>query len=74
MRISRMPVSKWIFKKVGVFPITDHYYEPLFNDKHLKLPLEADRNLPGINWNEQNQVSLLQQFNYGVEINAITIS
>ena len=50
MRINRMAVSKWIFKKVGVFPITDHYYEPLFNDKHLKLPLEAERNLfPGLN-------------------------
>lgn len=68
MRISRMPVSKWIFKKVGVFPITDHYYEPLFNDKHLKLSLELDRDLPGINWNVNNQVSLLQQFNYGDEL------
>ncbi len=39
MRIANMPLSKWIFKKVGVFPITNHYYEPLFDDSLLKLPL-----------------------------------
>jgi hypothetical protein len=49
MRIANMPLSKWIFKKVGVFPITNHYYEPLFDDRLLKLPLDRDRYLPGIN-------------------------
>ena len=69
-----MPISKAIFKAVGVFPITDHYYEPLFNDKHLKLPLNQDRWLPGINWNAQEQVSLLSQFRYQDELLAIPYS
>jgi predicted O-methyltransferase YrrM len=71
MRITNMPVSKWIFKKVGVFPITDHYYEPLFDDRHLKLPLERDRFLPGIDWNEQEQLNLLEKFQFQSELIAI---
>ena len=71
IRVNKMPVSKGIFKMVGVFPITDHYYEPLFNDKHLKQPLNRDRSLPGINWNDQEQLSLLDQFNFQVELDAI---
>src|SRR6266851_3167063 len=71
MRVANMPVSKWIFKKVGVFPITDHYYEPLFDDRHLKLPLERDRFLPGINWNDQEQLNLLGSFQFQKELASI---
>jgi predicted O-methyltransferase YrrM len=71
MRIANMPVSKWIFKKVGVFPITNHYYEPLFDDRLLKLPLDRDRFLPGINLNERGQLDLLNQFQYQKELAAI---
>lgn len=63
-----MPVSKKIFKMVGVFPVSNHYYEPLFDDRKLKLPLDRDRNLPGIKWNDQVQLSLLGQFNYQDEL------
>ena len=28
MRVSKMPVSKRILKTVGVFPRSDHFYEP----------------------------------------------
>jgi predicted O-methyltransferase YrrM len=71
MRIANMPVSKWIFKKVGVFPITNHYYEPLFDDRHLKLPLDRDRFLPGINFNDEVQLNLLKSFEYQNELAAI---
>ena len=68
MRIVNMPVSKWIFKKVRVFPITNHYYEPLFDDRLLKSALDLDRNLPGINWNDQGQLELLEKFHYQNEL------
>ncbi len=71
MRVSNMPVSKWLFKKVGVFPITNHYYEPLFDDRHLKHPLGRDRFLPGISWNDQEQLNLLLNFNFQTELSAI---
>ncbi len=71
MRIANMPLSKWIFKKVGVFPITNHYYEPLFDDRLLKLPLDRDRYLPGINWNDKAQLDLLDNFHFQSELAAI---
>jgi len=70
MRVANMPVSKSIFKKVGVFPILNHYYEPLFDDTLLKLPLDRDRALPGIKWNDQEQLALLGEFHYQEELAA----
>ena len=66
-----MPVSKWIFKKVGVFPISNHYYEPLFDDRLLKRPFDLDRNLTGINWNDTVQLALLEKFHFQDELSAI---
>src|SRR4249919_327831 len=74
MRVSNMPVSKKIFKTVGVFPITNHYYEPLFDDRLLKLPLDRERSLPGIDWNNQQQLNLLGQFHYQEELLAFPYS
>ena len=68
IRVSNMPISKKIFRTIGVFPISNHYYEPLFDDRKLKLPLERDRHLPGINWNDKEQLLLLEQFNYQDEL------
>ena len=46
--IWRMPISKAIFDLTGIYPIRDHYYEPLFNHKkHLVHPLRLERSLPG---------------------------
>lgn len=71
IRISNMPVSKRIFKTVGVFPILNHYYEPLFDDRKLKLPLDKERRLPGINWNDAEQLLILEQFKYQEELAVI---
>jgi len=71
IRVSNMPISKKIFKAVGVFPITNHYYEPLFDDRKLKVPLNKDRSIPGIKWNSETQLSLLEKFNYQDELNRI---
>lgn len=50
--ISKFYLSKMIFFKIGVFPIRDHYYEPMFNPNKLRYPLDKDRSLPGINLNK----------------------
>ncbi len=58
-----------IFMNVGVLPIIDHYYQPLINPKkHLSKSLRDDRNLPGIDLNTDEQLSLLAQFNYNAEL------
>jgi len=34
--LSRVPFSRWIFDRVGVLPLREHFYEPLINPaKHL---------------------------------------
>lgn len=67
-----MGLSERIFMKVGVLPINDHYYQPLINPrKHLGKQLNEDRLLPGIDWNVEEQLSLLNKFNYIDELKSI---
>lgn len=54
-----MPVSRAIFNRVGVFPIEDHYYEPLFNPIHLDQKFSEPRDLPAIDWNLITQLEVL---------------
>jgi predicted O-methyltransferase YrrM len=68
---TKSKISRRIFEHVGVFPIVDHYYEPLFNQKHLKISLRDERDLPGLDLNEAKQLQLLKTLNFSNEINAI---
>jgi uncharacterized UPF0146 family protein len=62
--IKEFPLSKKMLLSVGVFPIREHYYEPLFNPKHLKKPLSDERVLSGIDWNINGQLALLKAFDF----------
>jgi hypothetical protein len=66
--ISNMPFCKRILMQVGVFPIRNHYYEPLFDSRMLRRPLDHDRALPGIDWNINEQLSLLKSFCFNEEL------
>jgi len=58
--------------KVGILPIKDHYYQPLVNpSKHLRKSLEEARFLPGIDWNTDEQLKLLEMFHYADELQSI---
>ena len=63
----RLKLSTQILRRIGIFPIRDHYYEPLFNDAHLSKNLNESRKLPGINFNEEGQLKLLEKLNYQTE-------
>lgn len=72
--IWRMPLSRAIFNRVGVYPIRDHYYEPMYNyNKHLRHSLRDERKLPGINLNEAGQLALLAQFDFAAELARIPL-
>lgn len=62
------PFSKKIFLSIGIIPIIDHYYEPLFNPKHLRYSLRKERFLPGIDFNDKEQLEILNNFNYNDEL------
>jgi predicted O-methyltransferase YrrM len=64
----RFKLSKTILMKVGIFPIRDHYTEPLFNPRHLIYPLDQDRVLPGIDLNTQEQLNILSKFHFNIEL------
>jgi hypothetical protein len=69
--VERMPVSKAILMRVGVFPIRNHYYEPLFDARALTRPLSEERSLPGIDWNVSGQLDLLLSFRSADELHAL---
>ncbi|MFC7673173.1 class I SAM-dependent methyltransferase [Mycolicibacterium sp. GCM10028919] len=66
--INRMPYTSRVFRRIGVYPIRDHYYEPLFNTAHLTRSLDQDRDLPGIDWNIAEQLKLLEKFEFNREL------
>lgn len=66
--VYRLKISRNIFNLVGVFPVRDHYYEPLFNPVHLRHPLDEIRYLPGLKWNAEGQLALLAQFDFNEEL------
>jgi hypothetical protein len=64
----RLPASRWISRRLGVWPLRRHYYDPLFDPMDLSRPLESTRNLPGINWNVSEQLKVLAEFRYASEL------
>ena len=66
--VERMPICRKVLSAVGVFPVADHYYEPLTNFNLLTHPLDKPRDLPGIDLNVPEQLKLLKQLTYGNEL------
>jgi predicted O-methyltransferase YrrM len=60
----KLPVSKKVLNFIGIFPLTDHYYEPQFNIKKLN----KDRNITGINFQFKNQLHNLSNLIYKNEL------
>lgn len=67
--LGHLPRCRQALLNVGVLPIGNHYYEPLFDTRYLKRPLDSDRPLPAIHWNAGAQLALLDRFHYQDELN-----
>lgn len=62
-------IGEEIFMKLGILPILDHYYQPMINpEKHLTKSLRDDRDLQGIDFNDEEQLNLLAKFHYNEEL------
>ena len=70
----KLPLSKKILNYFGIFPITNHYYEPLFDFRDLKKNLYENRNLPGINFNLNQQLNNLSKFVYANELKELNLT
>jgi predicted O-methyltransferase YrrM len=64
----KLPISKKILNSIGIFPLTDQYYEPQFNFNGLGKNLYENRNLPGINLNLKEQLQNLSNLVYKNEL------
>jgi hypothetical protein len=69
--VDRLPACRRALLRTGVFPIQDHYYEPLFDPRKLRHSLELERSLPGIDWNIDGQLQLLSSFSFEEELACI---
>jgi predicted O-methyltransferase YrrM len=67
----RLPLSTRAFLAAGVLPVRKHYYEPYFDKSMLRRPLDEPRALPGIDWNEDEQLALLSGFQFSEELRDI---
>jgi predicted O-methyltransferase YrrM len=70
---SLLPSSTRSLKRMGLFPIRDHYYQPLFNDAHLTKSLSEVRTLPGIDLRHESQVALLEELVFADELRALNL-
>jgi hypothetical protein len=57
----RAPHCMRVLDRVGIYPLVDHYYEPMINFRHLRRPLTAERPLAGINLNVDAALALIDQ-------------
>jgi predicted O-methyltransferase YrrM len=66
------PVLHRVADRLGVYPLIDHYHEPLIMPKrHLAAPSSDGRNLPGIDLDLAGQRGLLADFSFQNELLAI---
>lgn len=70
---ARLPTSRESLRKIGVYPLRDHYYQPLFNDAHLTKPLSDVRTLPGIDWRHAEQLALLERLEFAEELRSLDL-
>ena len=67
-QFNKFPISRKTLYRIGVFPIIDHYYDPLFIPDQVKHDLGTDRDLPGIDLNENQQLEILKGLNFSDEL------
>lgn len=64
--VNRMPLTKKVLLKIWVFPISKHYYDPLFN--HENTNFTKERKLNWIDFNITGQLEMLNNFNFQEEL------
>lgn len=72
--VHRLPMCKRALMQVGVFPIRDHYYEPQFDMSQLRRHPSEERELPGIDWNIDEQLTLLDKLRFASEFVESSVS
>jgi hypothetical protein len=56
---------------INVTVLRNHYYEPVLTDVELRRDAPEIRDLPGIDWNYEGQLTILRHFSFGPELRAL---
>jgi hypothetical protein len=64
--IKNLPLTKKTFLKLGMFPIVDHYYDPLFD--YRKIPTSNIHRKNVLPLDPERQLSFVRTLNYGQEL------
>jgi len=65
--LEAMGVTKKILRRIGVYPVLDHFYDPLLNPENLRQGSDKERELPGLDLNDALQLEMLDRFNFNDE-------
>ena len=64
----RTSLNRKLLKRIGVYPIVDHFYEPLFDDRRLRRSLRENRFCPALDFAEEAQLAFLNRFHFNQEL------
>src|SRR5688572_11249940 len=63
-----MPLTRRVLRIAGVFPMRQHFYEPVVFAEDLHRPLTEERTIAGLDLNVAGQVELLDELRYADEL------
>lgn len=63
-----IPISRRLLRLAGVFPLRNHYYEPVVYRDDLRRPLSEERDIPGLALYTEVQLELLAKFRFESEL------
>ncbi len=67
------PLSRAVLDRAGLAFVRKHYYAPVIDAGDIRHPLDAARELPGLDLNEAGQRALLQSFHYAEQLAALPL-
>ena len=70
---AHVPLTRRVLRIAGVFPLREHYYEPVVFAENLRRPLDQERSIPGLDLNVAEQLDLLGSLRYGSELQEIPL-
>lgn len=70
----KLPITREMLKRIGVFPIRNHYYEPSFNSITYDKNMSITRSLPGLDFRIEEQLELLSKLQYSNEFRRYVLS
>lgn len=63
-----MPLTRKALRMVGVFPLREHFYEPVVHAEDLRRPLNQERVIPGLDLNVNGQLDVVKQMTFADEL------